>query len=229
MADARLGRFDVVLVWASDRIARSAKHFLEVLDELSRLNIEYVSFRENIDTGGPMGGYLPGCGSGGPPQSPCVGPNCKKKYWITVSYYPLGAKIFGGHIGVAIGQEPDVKNNDTSGWAPGWEGSPLLRRQSEPNGLQKFFKTMAAIPIHPGVLRDDKLTYTGWKSPHVDLYYKVTQSQRNFAQLDYDIRATQSGLPSSCYDLYTRNCAQFAEDILHDADVPGGVPDHGIF
>jgi len=55
MTDARRGRFDVVLVWASDRIARSVKHFLEVLDELSRLQIEYVSFRENIDTGGPLG------------------------------------------------------------------------------------------------------------------------------------------------------------------------------
>ena len=55
MRDARRGKFDVVLVWASDRIARSVKHFLEVLDELSRLNIEYVSFRENIDTGGPLG------------------------------------------------------------------------------------------------------------------------------------------------------------------------------
>jgi len=55
MADARHGRFDVALVWASDRIARSVKHFLEVLDELNRLDIEYVSFRENIDTGGPLG------------------------------------------------------------------------------------------------------------------------------------------------------------------------------
>jgi len=55
MADGRRGRFDVVLVWASDRIARSTKHFLEVLDELNRLKIEYVSFRENIDTGGPLG------------------------------------------------------------------------------------------------------------------------------------------------------------------------------
>ena len=55
MTDARRGRFDVVLVWASDRIARSVKHFLDVLDELSRLNIEYISFRENIDTGGPLG------------------------------------------------------------------------------------------------------------------------------------------------------------------------------
>ena len=55
MSDARHGQFDVVLVWASDRIARSVKHFLEVLDELSRLQIEYISFRENIDTGGPLG------------------------------------------------------------------------------------------------------------------------------------------------------------------------------
>ena len=55
MGDARRGQFDVVLVWASDRIARSVKHFLDVLDELNRLKIEYVSFRENIDTGGPLG------------------------------------------------------------------------------------------------------------------------------------------------------------------------------
>ena len=55
LRDARRGRFQVVLVWASDRIARSVRHFLEVLDELNHLNIEYVSFRENLDTGGPLG------------------------------------------------------------------------------------------------------------------------------------------------------------------------------
>jgi DNA invertase Pin-like site-specific DNA recombinase len=55
MRDARRGCFDVVLVWASDRIARSVKHFLDVLDELNRLNIEFVSFREQIDTAGPLG------------------------------------------------------------------------------------------------------------------------------------------------------------------------------
>ena len=55
MADARRGKFDVILVWASDRIARSVKHFLEVLDELNRIGVEYVSFRENIDTAGPLG------------------------------------------------------------------------------------------------------------------------------------------------------------------------------
>jgi len=55
MRDARRGRFDIVLVWACDRIARSTRHFLEILDELNRLGIEFVSFREQIDTGGPLG------------------------------------------------------------------------------------------------------------------------------------------------------------------------------
>jgi DNA invertase Pin-like site-specific DNA recombinase len=55
MADARRGRFDVVMTWACDRIARSTRHFLEVLDELSRLKVEFVSFRESIDTAGPLG------------------------------------------------------------------------------------------------------------------------------------------------------------------------------
>jgi len=55
LKDAHHRHFDVVLVWAGDRIARSVRHFLEVLDELNHLGIEFVSFRENIDTGGPLG------------------------------------------------------------------------------------------------------------------------------------------------------------------------------
>jgi DNA invertase Pin-like site-specific DNA recombinase len=55
LRDARRGRFQVVLVWACDRIARSVRHFLEVLDELNHLEVEFVSFRENLDTGGPLG------------------------------------------------------------------------------------------------------------------------------------------------------------------------------
>jgi DNA invertase Pin-like site-specific DNA recombinase len=54
LADARRHRFDIVLVAAFDRVARSVRHFLEVLDELAHLDIEFVSLRENIDTGGPL-------------------------------------------------------------------------------------------------------------------------------------------------------------------------------
>lgn len=55
LADARRNRFDIVLVAAFDRVARSVRHFLEVLDELSHLNIEFISLRENIDSSGPLG------------------------------------------------------------------------------------------------------------------------------------------------------------------------------
>jgi DNA invertase Pin-like site-specific DNA recombinase len=55
MADARRHRFDIVLVAAFDRVARSVRHFLEVLDVLNHLGIEFISLRENIDTSGPLG------------------------------------------------------------------------------------------------------------------------------------------------------------------------------
>jgi DNA invertase Pin-like site-specific DNA recombinase len=55
MSDAGRHRFDVVLVSAFDRIARNVRHFLDVLDELCHLNIQFISLRENIDTGGPLG------------------------------------------------------------------------------------------------------------------------------------------------------------------------------
>jgi DNA invertase Pin-like site-specific DNA recombinase len=55
MADARKRKFSVVLVAAFDRVARSTKHFLQVMDEFDDLGIEFVSRRENVDTSGVMG------------------------------------------------------------------------------------------------------------------------------------------------------------------------------
>src|SRR6202166_2570154 len=55
MADARRKKFSVVLVAAFDRVARSTKHFLQLIDELDSLGVVFLSRRENIDTSGPMG------------------------------------------------------------------------------------------------------------------------------------------------------------------------------
>jgi len=55
MADARGKKFSVVLVAAFDRIARSTRNFLQVIDELDSMGIEFISRRENVDTSGPMG------------------------------------------------------------------------------------------------------------------------------------------------------------------------------
>lgn len=55
MADARQRKFNVVLVAAFDRLARSTKHFLLVVEELDSLGVELVSKREGLASGDAMG------------------------------------------------------------------------------------------------------------------------------------------------------------------------------
>jgi len=55
LRDARKRKFAMVIVAAFDRMARSVKHFLTVVDELDSLGVEFVSRRENIATDGAMG------------------------------------------------------------------------------------------------------------------------------------------------------------------------------
>jgi DNA invertase Pin-like site-specific DNA recombinase len=57
LSDARQHKFAVVLVAAFDRLARSTRHFLQVIDELDSLGIAFVSRREGISTDdhNPMG------------------------------------------------------------------------------------------------------------------------------------------------------------------------------
>lgn len=55
LRDARKRKFSVLIVAAFDRLARSTKHFLSVVDELDSLGIEFISRRENIATDGAMG------------------------------------------------------------------------------------------------------------------------------------------------------------------------------
>ena len=55
LRDARRGKFSVILVAAFDRLARSTRNFLELVDELDSLGIELISAREAVDTSTPTG------------------------------------------------------------------------------------------------------------------------------------------------------------------------------
>jgi DNA invertase Pin-like site-specific DNA recombinase len=55
MADARRKKFSIVLVVAFDRIARSTRNFLQIIDELDSMGIEFISRREGVATGDAMG------------------------------------------------------------------------------------------------------------------------------------------------------------------------------
>src|SRR5438270_10348395 len=55
MDDARKRKFDIVLVWKFDRFARSLKMLVDSLALFQELGIDFISFKENIDTTTSMG------------------------------------------------------------------------------------------------------------------------------------------------------------------------------
>ena len=55
MNDSKKRKFDVVLVWRFDRFARSSQHLVEALHTFRHLDIQFISYNENIDTGSPLG------------------------------------------------------------------------------------------------------------------------------------------------------------------------------
>ena len=55
LRDAGRGKFSVILIDAFDRLARSTRNFLDVVDELDSLGIVLISAREAVDTSAPTG------------------------------------------------------------------------------------------------------------------------------------------------------------------------------
>jgi len=49
MKDARRRRFDTLLVWSLDRVGRSLKHLVIVLDELQHAGVTLISLRDGLD------------------------------------------------------------------------------------------------------------------------------------------------------------------------------------
>jgi DNA invertase Pin-like site-specific DNA recombinase len=55
LADARAGKISRVVCWRLDRLGRTARGLLSLLDELQSLNVGFVSLREGIDLATPAG------------------------------------------------------------------------------------------------------------------------------------------------------------------------------
>jgi DNA invertase Pin-like site-specific DNA recombinase len=51
----KAGLFDTVLVYKFDRISRSTKHLIEIMELLKALGVDFVSITESIDTTTPAG------------------------------------------------------------------------------------------------------------------------------------------------------------------------------
>ena len=55
LTDARRRRFDVLVCWRLDRLGRSLKHLITLLEELQALGVSFVSPAEGIDATTPAG------------------------------------------------------------------------------------------------------------------------------------------------------------------------------
>jgi DNA invertase Pin-like site-specific DNA recombinase len=53
--DARRGRFDVLVVWRLDRLGRSTRAVIELLDELTTIGVDFASVDDSIDLSTPAG------------------------------------------------------------------------------------------------------------------------------------------------------------------------------
>jgi len=59
--DCKLGRTDVVICTALDRIFRSTKNMLELTDQLDHCSVRVISIRENLDFSTPAGAMALTC------------------------------------------------------------------------------------------------------------------------------------------------------------------------
>ena len=50
MFDSREGKFNMVIVWKLDRLGRSLKHLISIVEEWNQRNIDFVCISQNIDT-----------------------------------------------------------------------------------------------------------------------------------------------------------------------------------
>lgn len=58
LKDMREKQFDSVIVWKFDRLGRSTKHLLQVLEEMQNKNIRLIATSQSIDTDTPMGKFF---------------------------------------------------------------------------------------------------------------------------------------------------------------------------
>lgn len=58
LSDARRGKFEILIVWKSDRLFRSLRHMVVTLDELAAMKIGFASVSEPFDSTTPSGRLL---------------------------------------------------------------------------------------------------------------------------------------------------------------------------
>ena len=53
--DARMGKFKILVIYSIDRLGRSTKHLLNLIDDFKHYGVSIISLRENLDFSTPTG------------------------------------------------------------------------------------------------------------------------------------------------------------------------------
>lgn len=53
--DAHARRFDAIVVWKLDRLGRSLKHLVTIIEDLDAYRVAFISLRDNLDLSTPSG------------------------------------------------------------------------------------------------------------------------------------------------------------------------------
>lgn len=58
MKDATEGKFNVLVFFSFDRLARDLRIFLSIVDKLKEINVKIVSYEQDVDTNTPTGNFI---------------------------------------------------------------------------------------------------------------------------------------------------------------------------
>src|SRR5690606_19366686 len=110
--DAKEGKFDEVLVWKINRLARNSVDLQQIIDTLQKHNVKFRSFTENFETETPMGRFaLQMMGAVGELERNTIVDNVKMGMKQRAKSGRHNGKL---PLGYHITHQPDAKRNEES-------------------------------------------------------------------------------------------------------------------
>lgn len=155
MADARRRRFDCVLVWKYDRLARSLGALIAALQEFRDLGVDFISHTQAIDTTTPMGRLF----------FHVIGSFAEFEREVIVDRVRAGlanARAKGKHLGRPV-RDPGAQSRVVALKGEGLSLRQIAGRERlSPSGVRKMLKQAGVETASAQVSRKPVPTPIGW-------------------------------------------------------------------
>lgn len=128
--DARRGLFSIVIIHSVDRLGRSAKHLLNLMEEFRHLKISIISIRESLDFTTPTG---------------------KMTLTVLAAVAELEAKLISERIKTALAVKKILAQKTNNGWRCGRPpleknlGVKVIQLRNEGKSIREISKLLGNI------------------------------------------------------------------------------------